>query len=239
MDNSGGSFVVVCAGWPRISDLPSHLQPIVLTVCEIYRVFVVTCGPFPNPIQRTIFRQEAFQLAWEAHEGAGDPPELSRNICQIVSIVFALLYKLPNLISYPQMDQRGPQVRGELKNIARSLVPQAFGLSGLSPAARSAKIMTLISDQSFNLHYEFVDEVRSLFMLHDSCLQYQVGWQWFRSQVYESMPCRAAHPSYVFCQTSVRRVSIHSSLHSTHIQPPGTLDCHSEFHQNHFFFSIF
>lgn len=77
----------------------------------------------------------------------------------LVSAVFLNILLRTNLTHNAQLDQRIPQVRGEFKVAACAMVVRGFNLSGLTPAVKAAKVMTLIGEHMFQLHYEHIDEV--------------------------------------------------------------------------------
>lgn len=146
---------------PRISDLSEDMRPLAVTACEILRVLIVTRDAFPDPIKRAAFHQEAWTRAWKAHNRAGDPPEMSSFIRRLVSLIL-LHIDFATWLTLglgTQLDQRPSQVRGELKVAARAMVVQGFKLNGLTPAEKTAKVLTLIGETMFQVHYENIDQV--------------------------------------------------------------------------------
>lgn len=69
------------------------------------------------------------------------------------------------------------------------MVVRGFDLSGLTPAVKAAKVITLIGERMFQLHYEKIDKV-SHFTLHIysyGCIILFAARCWFRSQIHESV----------------------------------------------------
>ncbi|KAB5587483.1 hypothetical protein CTheo_9078 [Ceratobasidium theobromae] len=127
-------------GRPRIADLDESMRPVIVTACEIYRILIVTRAAFPDPIQRASYRQEAMDMAWKDHKLPGKPPLMS-----------AIIRRL--------LDQRIAQVRGDLKVAARGMVVQGYSLINLTAAQKLAKVLTLVSERTFQVHYEHIDEI--------------------------------------------------------------------------------
>jgi hypothetical protein len=46
-----------------------------------------------------------------------------------------------------------------MKNAAHAMVVQAFRLVGLTPAQKAAKVAQLVGEESFWMHYKFIDKV--------------------------------------------------------------------------------
>ncbi|KAG8794305.1 hypothetical protein FRC12_024966 [Ceratobasidium sp. 428] len=128
---------------PRICDIkPEWLQPIVMTACGIYRVLIMTRSAFPDPVERAAFRQESMSRAWQIHKMTGELGQWHSTL------------RIRRLL-----EQRGSQVRGEVKKSSRGIAPYAFNFNHLSPSQKLAKLVMLTSERTFQLHYERIDEM--------------------------------------------------------------------------------
>ncbi|KAG9074893.1 hypothetical protein FS749_013490 [Ceratobasidium sp. UAMH 11750] len=124
---------------PRITDVrPESHQEIVHMACDLYWVLIITRCVFPDAVERIAMGREALTRAWTAFAMDGEPPELSKLIRQL-------------------LNQRIPQVRGDFKNAACAVIVRGIGLDGLTPAQKLAKIHTLTSEETFDVHYEYID----------------------------------------------------------------------------------